>query len=194
MAEARKAFTLIELMTAIAVFLFILGASAIAFSYLYREAIKNFTESAIQNAVYQSTWIINSDLQKAGYGIENTTEYKPVEWNKKDRKLIIRYVNYQRNECENKLFSSNDSCSYEIDYVWKEDRLLREVDEGANGTASAASLYDPTLIKVTNFTVKIDEDSYPPLVSYLLEIETKSGKNLKISNTIPCYNWKKNSN
>ncbi|WP_163327690.1 hypothetical protein GFV12_05720 [Desulfurobacterium thermolithotrophum] len=187
----RKGFTLIEILIGALIGIIIVLASTIFFSYGYRLILNTISNSRSNTSIFQVEEIINSDLRKAGYGIEDPTTYPPVEWNLELKKLIIRYVDYEKDDidCENETFGDNNTpeCDYIITYQLKNNNLYRFVDKGANGNSSSAPMFDGNLIKIEDFFVSINNTTHA--VEYAISGTTLEG-NFTIGDTIICRNWK----
>lgn len=185
----RKGFTLIELLVGALIGIIVIGATGFFFSYGYRLILNTLSTSRGNISIFQVVEIINSDLRKAGYGIEDPTTYHPIDWD--SGKLIIRYVDYEKNDidCENETFGDNNTpqCDYIIIYQLKNNNLYRSVDEGANGNSSSAPMFDGNLIKIEGFFVSIDNTTHA--VEYTINSTTQEG-NFTIGDTIICRNWK----
>jgi prepilin peptidase dependent protein B len=196
----RKGFTLIELLVGASIGIIVIGFSIILLSFGYRLILDTISFSRGNTSVFQVVEIINSDLRKTGYGIEDTSTYPPVEWENDTKTLTIRYVDYEKDlngddipDCENETFGDNNTpqCDYIITYQFKDNNLYRSVDEEANGSSSSASMFDERIITVEHFTVDITDHK----VQYKIEGRIKSkfknrDKEFSIGDTIICRNWK----
>jgi len=81
--------------------------------------------------------ILYWDFLKAGYGVNGTAPFE-VE----NDKVSLKYVDYDLESCEDKSFSVGNSCSYRIEYLFSDGKLLRRVDKRADGSFASASIID----------------------------------------------------
>ncbi len=182
----RKGITLIELLVAVAISLFLLTG----FYYFFSVAFKRFTlttkEAVIVDELALQLEILDHDIEKAGYGIADPSNYTPAEYS--SGRLIIRYVDYEKGGCENETFSVNSTCSYEIAY-YKVDNgtFYRFKDKGANGTGQSLPLFSKD-IKVTQFNATIETANVTRILRYTISV-LYDNKTVEISKTIPMFNW-----
>ena len=192
----RKGFTLIEFLIGTSIGIVIIGALVSFFFYGHTIVLnKSSPEKRKMIFVFQVMEIINSDLRKAGYNV-NAIENLPVECN--SNLLTIRYVDYDKEGCENKTFEKNDDCSYIICYYVKDKNLKRVVDKKADGCTSTnidtkkvsiAPMFDENIIEIDNFTVKIDNSTH--IVKYVIKgrMKGRESSNFTIEDAIICKNW-----
>ena len=194
----RKGFTLIELLIGSTVSIVVVGTILFFFSYIYQLILDHVSSMEGNVSTFWVAEIINSDLRKAGYNV-NAIENLPVECN--SNLLTIRYVDYDKEGCENKTFEKNDDCSYIICYYVKDKNLKRVVDkkaDGCNGTnintkkVSIAPMFDENIIKIDNFSAEdktIDNKTH--IVKYVIKgrIKSRESSNFTIEDAIICRNW-----
>ncbi|SMP14238.1 prepilin peptidase dependent protein B [Desulfurobacterium pacificum] len=178
----RKAFSLIELLVTIAVALLIIGGAVYFFSKALTNNIGTLSFSRGSVSVFQAVKVIDSDLLKAGYGINDTSVYPPVSWDNVNRILIIRYVDYEKPGCENATFSSSSTCSYVVQYKLIDGNLERKV----NGSLFIP-MFDSGVVEVSDFNVSFNSTSH--VVNYKLE-GTLNGKYFSIGDIVICRNWR----
>ena len=209
----RKGFTLIELLIGVSIGIIVIGASIVLFSYGYRLISNTVSVSRGNTSVSYVVEIINSDLRKAGYGIENQTnpDCIPVKRDLEQKKLTIRYVDYEKDlnghnipDCENETFKdgNKNDCDYVIIYLFNatSNNLYRSVDKKADDTfSSPAPMFDESIVEIDNFSVKIDNNTH--IVKYVIKgrikkiVKDKNGLdkkyvNLTIGDAIICRNWR----
>jgi hypothetical protein len=141
--------------------------------------------------------IINSDLRKAGYKVDNQTDNNriPVKWDSKQKKLFIRYVDYEMPGCNStdRTFEENDTCSYIVTYYLKDGNLKRSRDCGANNTADKDKgfpMFDKEIIEeIYDFSATIDNNTH--VVKYVIKgrIKGRESSNFTIEDAIICRNW-----
>jgi len=195
----RKGFTLIELLIVGVVSAITLLVIFSFFSFSYKKITSQDIMVRVYNQIIDAIEVINSDLLKAGYGIENPpngcptgnqNDTCPVDWI--SGVLVIKYVNYEKNNCDNATFKQNDNCSYEIRYYLnKENKLERRVIKGAVGNGSAAPLFDENLVELENFTAPANDTFHR--VDYTIKGKIRLGvksQNFTVSDSIICRNWK----
>jgi len=204
----RKGFTLIELLIGALIGAIVILASIVLFSYGYRLILKTISNSRSNTSIFQVVEIINYDLSKAGYGIENQpdncstgnqTDNCPVNWIPENKTLVIKYVDYEKDlngddipDCENEIFGDGNfsECDYEITYQLKNNNLYRIVDKEADGnTPPPMPMFDGNLIKVEDFSVNSTTHSVEYTINGTIEIQGKE-ENFTIGDRVICRNWK----
>jgi len=176
----RKGITLVELVIAIFVGVLILAASVAFFSMVIKPIYRSIKLSEARTSLFQAIEIINSDLIKAGYGLDNSTQ--PVLWDKTEKELTIKYVDYDKDDCIRKHFGEDPNCDYVIIYKLDGNNLKRKVN-----SSKFVSMFVDSSIKVTGFKVNVNETSKE--VSYIIETSVLD-KNLNLGDSVVCRNWK----
>ena len=176
----RKGITLIELVIAIFVGVLILAASVAFFSMVIKPIYRSIKLSEARTSLFQAIEIINSDLIKAGYGLDNSTQ--PVLWDETEKKLTIKYVYYDKDNCTEKHFGEDSDCDYIVVYKLDSNNLKRRVN-----SSELVGMFSSSNIKVLDFKVKINKVSKE--VSYTIKA-TVLDKNLNLGDNVVCRNWK----
>ncbi len=188
----RKGFTLVELLIVAVVSAVVVLAIFSFFSFSYKKIAEQEIKERVYNQILDAVEVINSDLLKAGYGIENPLNTLPINWISEDRTLVIKYVDYDIPDCVNETFREDDDCSYKVTYRLKDDNLKRGRDEGDNNTqAFTFPIFDENVIKVEDFVVFVNCTLHR--VDYTIKGKIKlreKSENFTISNSVICRNWK----
>ena len=189
----RKGFTLIELLIGSTVSIVVVGTILFFFSYIYQLILDHVSSMEGNVSTFWVAEIINSDLRKVGYRISNYTEYPPVDWKPEQKKLIIRYVDYEMPGCNStyRTFEKNDICSYIVTYYLKDGNLKRSRDCGANNTVDKGfPMFDKEIIEeIYDFSATIDNNTH--IVKYIIKgrIKGRESSNFTIEDAIICRNW-----
>ena len=181
----RPGITLIELLIVITAGLIMLGAISVFFVRAYSNYVKQTRELIAETSMLKLTNLMTADLLKAGYNVPDT--YNAVDWDNKNKTLIIRYVDYTKSGCEKKQFAPHNSCSYVVEYLYKDGNIQRRVDASADGSFKSSSLLDDKQLKVTGFDVFIYPDKKSVLVNIKYSVPKKKEKNYKF--LVSCPNW-----
>jgi len=181
----RRGVTVVEVLVAVALLLLLIGGVVYFFSHVVKSEVDVSLSSRGRIAVFQGIEIINSDLTKAGYGVDSGVT--PVEWDAANKTLKIRYVDYNVPGCEGQTFAVGSPCSYEISYYLRYNNLYRKVDWQADGDGSSGGMFDSNLVKVNDFEVDVNAVTHS--VTYTIE-GTANDRPFKIGDTVVCRNWK----
>ena len=183
----RNGLSLIELLVVIVIGLIIFAGMVLFFSSNYKLSLKTVARTKVNVSVFHALNLINMDLIKAGYGIRDTSKYPPVLWDTDNKKLIIRYVDYDREGCDNETYGNND-CSFVVVYKLDDNKQMLYRAYHRNGVKDVYfPLFNGEIIKVKDFYVLINKYSHK--VEYGMELEYE-GKIYYINNTVVCRNWK----
>ncbi|NPB03896.1 MAG: hypothetical protein GXO39_05735 [Thermotogae bacterium] len=185
----RKGLTLIELLIVVVFSFLVIAALMYFFSAALKTNIDVVRASRGGTSFFQIAEIINSDIVKAGYGIDNQTVYIPVEWDATNSTLLVRYVNYDDPACKTETFKDgvNDDCDYQVKYIFKNNNLYRQEDKRADNTwTNKYPMFDPDIVKITSFNVSVNATSH--VVSYSITGKVDD-KDFSIGDTIICRNW-----
>ncbi len=183
----RKGLTLIELLVVMFLGGLILMVSLSFFTKNYKMIVRSSKEIDGAISSLNTIDLIISDLKKAGYGITDKKSYPPIFWDEENKTLTIKYVNYDKSDCEGVSFTSGDNCSYEIKYVFQNNNIKRTVDEGSDGSGTSAYLFDSKKLVVKDFTVNYDNKT--KTVTFTLVVENKmSGKESNFIDSVECLN------
>jgi prepilin peptidase dependent protein B len=181
----RKGFSILELLIVAAIGLLVILGGLSFFSSGFKTLFSEVSTMRERTSILQAVELIKSDLAKAGYGIADKTTYPPIEWNSSDKELIIRYVDFSDSSCELKSFSPGDNCSYIVYYKLEDGKLIRKVDEEADGSFAAAPLFDEDKVKVSDFEVSYNGTIR--VINYKIAGKIK-GKTFSFENSIFCRN------
>jgi len=178
-------FSLVELLVAMFVSLLLLGSVGYFFSKFYLALYRSCELNRKDSSLIYVFEIINYDLMRAGYHYDGNGD--PVQWDASNKRLIIRYVNYNISECEDKMWTDGyTSCNYEITYYLNNKKFYRKIDAGADGRGYISSMF-PGNILIDNFHIMINK----PVVQYKISCKfegLRAYKNFDISNVIVCHN------
>ncbi len=181
-----KGFSLLELIVAMFVSVLLFSVVGYVFSRFYLTIHRSFEINRKDSSLVYVSEIVNYDLMRAGYHYDGSGD--PVLWDSVNKKLTIRFVNYDNPSCETKFWSDDDpSCNYEIAYYLDNGQLYRSVDAGANGSAQVSSMLSND-ISVVDFSV----DLVRPKVEYTIKCQFQGLSSTKIfdlTNVVICHNW-----
>ncbi|MEO2068942.1 MAG: hypothetical protein ABGX27_05465 [Desulfurobacteriaceae bacterium] len=176
----RKGFSILELLIVAAIGLLVILGGLYFFSSGFKSLFSEVSTMRERTSILQAVELIESDLTKAGYGIADKTTYPPIEWDSSDKELSIRYVDFSDPSCELKNFSPGDDCSYIIYYELEDGKLIRKVDEKADGSFASAPLFDEDKVKVSEFEVSYNGTT--KVINYKIVGEIK-GKAFSFENS-----------
>jgi len=183
----KESFTFIELAIVMLVLSVIMGVLFQIFSVYMKMSSIAIVRTKAQDSLIRVAVILDSDIKKAGYGVDNSTD--ALMWNSTSRTLVIRYVDFTKAGCENETFGNN-SCSYLIEYYPKNQNLYRLVDELDTSDNNSAPLFYDGIVKVDDFNVDIDAGNRT--VTYFIKYHLAQFPEIRgiLSNTLEVYNLK----
>ena len=145
-------FTLIELLVVLAIALILFTGITTFFLTSFENFDVLIKTNKGLNSLFNAMAILEMDIRKSGYGFNNTNG--SLEWDPDSFTLTLKFVDYQKEGCEEKSWGEEKDCDYVVKYVWKKKNLLRMVDKGADGTFFSAYMFDGILVKIEKFKVE----------------------------------------
>ncbi|WP_022854183.1 PilW family protein [Thermodesulfatator atlanticus] len=183
----RRGFTLVELLISTLIFLLLLAAIVAGFSNIYRPLTSSFGLSRSESSIPLALELINSDLRKVGYSA-NGTITDPCEYG--NNWIYVKFIDYDESSCADKDWN-NVSCRTCVKYYLSDNRLMRDVDSGCDGSSVTSSVFPDSII-VEEFRPEIASSVSSPLViGYKLKLKTKGllgDRIIEIKDKIIAYN------